>query len=260
MTAPALKAAEWLKLLDMDVAVSDFELRRVARESKNELARGVGPDEARVYHAVLSVSYWRLGDSKLAFDHARRASVIAPNDIAHCNQMAVALLELDRADEALGVLLTALKLPKDGVSDVILYGNLAEAFYRTGDAIGARECSEKMISKARRDSQRDQIAVANQLAELGESARALEFFARYLSLARERDVFVAEAAKCELNDHEEAVLMNARGLRRLVANLRKFGFRETPATFRPERDGSDAVTLMGETASSVARANSTIFG
>ena len=139
MTLPALKASEWLAALGMDMSVSEFKLRQIIRDARAELDRSKG-GETWMFHTVLGVAHWRLREPEKALEHAQLAARADPQNVIHCNQIGAALMELDRSDEALGVLLAGLKLPAADNSAVILFGNLAEAFFRSGDAASASSC------------------------------------------------------------------------------------------------------------------------
>jgi len=157
------------------------------------------------------------------------------------------------------VLLAGLKLPVISHSNVVLYGNLAEAFARCGDAEAAADCMARAASFAIVDSERDQIALANQYAEIGETPLAFEHIARYLSAARGQEVSPESAWQGQLSNHERAVLTSHKALSALLRDVHAFGIRSGHARVNRGRDGADAAALFEEMRGTIGRANGEVL-
>ncbi|MCX7931827.1 MAG: tetratricopeptide repeat protein [Rhodovarius sp.] len=114
-------------------------------------------------HAAAGAKAWAAGDVSRALDHFRAAHDLAPEYLPYRLDLASALLDLGRLEEAEPHILHAAAIDATGVRVLYLRGRLAHA---RGDAQAALNCLEQAVAAAP-DQPWPRVALGAALAALG---------------------------------------------------------------------------------------------
>lgn len=270
MSQPATKAERWLEALHLERDVSQFEAERIVRDAASEL-RNVAPEPAADLLMVIWAANCRLGKFAAAAEASRKAARLKPNVPDYPASTGIALLSLHEVDEALEELTHALELlekqpdaapPLAHIPDLKagLLANLAEAFFRSGDVESAEDALRAAIEARRSTDRSGLVILANQAAELGHHADAVELMARYVAEVRGKPLGPDEDALTVVEQGNVQHLIErkgARGLRRALALARML--RERGGEGEPTgTEGAEVV--YAQTRGARARATAAVLG
>lgn len=105
------------------------------------------PGEAKL-NDVMGVLRFKQADYKAAEQSFRRSIALEPDAVTAYASLSYALLNQDRADEALQVLQQGLQVRPSGV----LYTNLGNVLFNRGDYVGAAQAFENAVSSSKGNS------------------------------------------------------------------------------------------------------------
>ncbi len=200
MTQPATKAEqlaqEYMPLLnDSSASMDELTLRRLIKTFQSEVA-DASWSERGVLFCLIGMAWFRLGSFEKAVEADKNAARYEPDEATHPNNMAAALLELGRVDEALVQLRAA---RSKGVVDrktmLTVLGNEAEAHFRLGATAPARAALAEAVKLADPRDHIESFVLAMQAANIGCDDDAVEFFARHLALVQNTELGETPAAE-----------------------------------------------------------------
>jgi len=172
------------RLHDMSLPMSRNELRRAL----TELRRAQSDAQAEEFGALftmIGMVYVRLDDPKSAIEAFRNAAHHEPTVADHPGHVASVLLRLTQFQPALDALRDARTKPhKHPGFEFVAWINTAEAYYGLGDGLAARLAFEEGVRHADPASHSDMFKLAHQAAIIDADDDAVEFFARYVTLAQ----------------------------------------------------------------------------
>jgi tetratricopeptide (TPR) repeat protein len=172
------------RLSDPTVPMSVKELRGALVDLRGA-RRDARADELAGLFSMIGLVCVRLRDFADALDAHRNAARYEPASANHPANAAAVLLLLKRFQQALDTLRDASTRPhKSPGFEFIMWLNMSQAHHGLGDAAQARLSFEHAIRHADAASYVDLFKLANQAAILGAEDDAVEFFARYVTLAQ----------------------------------------------------------------------------
>lgn len=144
-------------LQQAEIALRLDPLNVFALEIRSKVLRALGRTEDGLQAAAAAVKLlpqerfladgqgaglFQIGDYKGAAEAFRRSIAIEPDAVFAYANLSAALLRLDRADEALGVLQQGLQIRPSGQ----LYSNLGNLLFNRGDYVGAAQAFQHAVS------------------------------------------------------------------------------------------------------------------
>jgi len=177
------------RVADRSQPISDLDLRRMLNDLKTMVERASHVDAAAIF-GVIGICYMRQRSFANAVESFRLALQRLPASTAGratilCN-FSAALIELGRYREAANACIEAARI--DHVDMHVTLGNLAEALDRLGEREHSLAVMQEAIRVANFNDPYVCFAVALQCAELGLDHEAVEFCARFIALAHEREL------------------------------------------------------------------------
>jgi len=188
MSVPATQAQELVAryaalLDDASQHLDETVLLGILAETKRLLPSARPIDRGRL-HMLRGVVYTRLQRHQDSLHEHKLARMLDPTEADHANNIAAALLNLGRAEEALEYLRQARAQQPTPQLKLLIALNEAEAYARLGETRAAFTAFEQAVALASARSASDAFSLALAAAELGADHEAVEFFARYLALVQ----------------------------------------------------------------------------
>jgi len=180
MPRPATKTAAYAEELgERWRPVGELRLRQIGAELERSL-RVLSPEEAQLVHSLLGHVNEQLGKYDAALRHLEIANRLGPDPFVLTGLGNVFAL-LGRTAEAIDAWVKASEI---GGGSARILSNLVEGFAALGREADAWATLREAIQVARPSDLGDLFALAAAAAELGGDDLAVEFFARFLSIAR----------------------------------------------------------------------------
>ncbi len=198
------------RLSAWDEVIDEFTLRRMLAEVI-DAKRHADREGLVVLNTLEGMIEGRRGLLEKALDAYRRAYLLAPNEPGPVTNFGKALLDTDRADEALPHLLRAASVSGTLREDALLMRlNLAVCYARVGREDEANETFDLAIARADLRTPQECIALALTAAAIERHEDSVELVARYLCAAQREErgddtaMTILHAAPAELVERVRA--------------------------------------------------------